>query len=417
MRVFLNNTGFDTSGAIALAEYLPDFQSLIHLDLTENPDLSIAGVMALAAAIKLNHTLRCLDLSIPTNDADFARLSQDILQSCVRNTELAQVKSAARGARGEVATPIYKSELAKDLKEFETNSSRAFDSNFADTLRPMVDSIRHCIQVFTTALPRDEDHLRKGEPVQGRFTVHGICHQATAAQQHLLEQMRTMSAGRERDALGAITAHMAVLLQRAAHVYDFDAVEGPDRTLHLLTADLPSSTLLSPHSPIRSPASPSQPISSPSFSITDSDGSDCESSVDEEQDYLSQGQIPSGLTVFDSPPERSGSTQSNSRPPKSLDVHEMDQKQQSSLSAPRSPVESHSRNLTLEEGEVFRRGSSKIGEDDDTTLLDVLDRQSDIAGEELKQEILETEVERPRRSSISLSDPEEHRVDVTEMSS
>lgn len=89
MRVFLNATGFESAGAIALAEYLPDMQSVIHLDLTDNPDLNIAGIMALAASIKLNHTLRCLDLSIPPNNAEFARLSQDILQSCVRNTEQA----------------------------------------------------------------------------------------------------------------------------------------------------------------------------------------------------------------------------------------------------------------------------------------------------------------------------------------
>lgn len=63
-----------------MAEFLPEAKSLIHLDLTGNYDIDIAGVMALAVAVKMNQTLRCLDLNIPANDPDFARLSQEILQ-------------------------------------------------------------------------------------------------------------------------------------------------------------------------------------------------------------------------------------------------------------------------------------------------------------------------------------------------
>ena len=39
MRIFLNNTDLTSSGAIALAEILPDVHSLIHLDLTDNPEV------------------------------------------------------------------------------------------------------------------------------------------------------------------------------------------------------------------------------------------------------------------------------------------------------------------------------------------------------------------------------------------
>ncbi|KAF8637057.1 hypothetical protein AX16_010912 [Volvariella volvacea WC 439] len=88
-RLFLSNTNLSSTGAIALAEFLPESTSLIHLDLTEN-NLDIAGVMALSSGLKANYVMRCLDLNIPPADEEFARMCRDILSSCVRNTERAQ---------------------------------------------------------------------------------------------------------------------------------------------------------------------------------------------------------------------------------------------------------------------------------------------------------------------------------------
>lgn len=86
-RIFLNDTELTTEGAIALAEVsarfargeydrgtdfgtagqlLPDTTSLIHLDLTDN-FIDIAGVLALSVAVRMNQTLRCLDLNIPVS--------------------------------------------------------------------------------------------------------------------------------------------------------------------------------------------------------------------------------------------------------------------------------------------------------------------------------------------------------------
>lgn len=79
-RIFLNSTDLSSEGAIALAEFLPESKSLLHLDLTGNYDIDIAGALALSVSVKMNTTLRCLDLNIPPNDPDFARLSQEILQ-------------------------------------------------------------------------------------------------------------------------------------------------------------------------------------------------------------------------------------------------------------------------------------------------------------------------------------------------
>ena len=61
-----------SAGAIALAEFLPESTSLLHLDLTENK-LELAGVMALSQGLKSNHTMRCLDLNIPPSDEKMAQ--------------------------------------------------------------------------------------------------------------------------------------------------------------------------------------------------------------------------------------------------------------------------------------------------------------------------------------------------------
>ena len=61
-----------SAGAIALAEFLPESNSLLHLDLTMN-NLDLAGVMALSEGLKGNHVMRCLDLNIPPDDEQMAR--------------------------------------------------------------------------------------------------------------------------------------------------------------------------------------------------------------------------------------------------------------------------------------------------------------------------------------------------------
>jgi hypothetical protein len=62
-----------SAGAIALAEFLPESNSLLHLDLTQN-NLDLAGVMALSGGLKANFVMRCLDLNIPPDDEEMARL-------------------------------------------------------------------------------------------------------------------------------------------------------------------------------------------------------------------------------------------------------------------------------------------------------------------------------------------------------
>ncbi|KAF9982525.1 hypothetical protein BGZ75_006096 [Mortierella antarctica] len=86
-RLSLSNTGLQSEGAIALAEFLPETRTLTQLDLTGNELVDIAGVMALSVSIRMNKSLTCLDMNVPPNDAEFARLSRDILRACIRNME------------------------------------------------------------------------------------------------------------------------------------------------------------------------------------------------------------------------------------------------------------------------------------------------------------------------------------------
>ncbi|KAI0343834.1 RNI-like protein [Trametopsis cervina] len=145
-RLFMSSTGLTSSGAIALAEFLPESTSLLHLDLTMN-NLDLAGVMALSSGLKANHVMRCLDLNIPPADEELARMCQDILATCVRNTEEAEratqtPKSEAPSGRGQgkgVWLMIEESELAKTFRaddkkkvEAQVPSANSLSSNGED---------------------------------------------------------------------------------------------------------------------------------------------------------------------------------------------------------------------------------------------------------------------------------------------
>lgn len=126
-RLFLSSTSMTSAGAIALAEFLPESTSLLHLDLTMN-SFDIAGVMALSSGLKANHVMRCLDVNIPPGDEEFARMCREILNSCVRNTE--EAERITKGAEGSstgsgrglgkgVWGMIEESELAKSIRKDE----------------------------------------------------------------------------------------------------------------------------------------------------------------------------------------------------------------------------------------------------------------------------------------------------------
>jgi len=103
-KLTLSNTGMQSEGAIALAEFLPETRTLVHLDLTGNDLVDIAGVMALSVSIRMNKSLTCLDMNVPPNDPEFARLSRDILRACVSNMEEQTGSNAGMPSPDEIPT-------------------------------------------------------------------------------------------------------------------------------------------------------------------------------------------------------------------------------------------------------------------------------------------------------------------------
>ncbi|EIN04586.1 hypothetical protein PUNSTDRAFT_47270 [Punctularia strigosozonata HHB-11173 SS5] len=141
-QLFLSSTALTSAGAIALAEFLPESTSLLHLGLTENPNLDLAGMLALSGGLKANHVMRCLDLSIVPGDEEMARVCREILDSCVRNTEEAERKtqeadgrvegdacsqSSMKGTGKGVWAMVETSQLARSIAKDDAKKASAAD--------------------------------------------------------------------------------------------------------------------------------------------------------------------------------------------------------------------------------------------------------------------------------------------------
>ncbi|KAI7868345.1 hypothetical protein BDF14DRAFT_585773 [Spinellus fusiger] len=83
----LANTSLGSSAAIALAEALPENSRLTRLDLSKNPSVTMAGVLALSVSVRMNTTLTFLDINIP--DIELAQLQNDIVAVCTHNMQRA----------------------------------------------------------------------------------------------------------------------------------------------------------------------------------------------------------------------------------------------------------------------------------------------------------------------------------------
>ncbi|KAJ3842459.1 hypothetical protein F5878DRAFT_555797 [Lentinula raphanica] len=119
-RLSLADTHLGDAGAIALAEWMGEYRGLRWLDLTRNSrssspsaatgrdatrmgtngsveGLGEAGVLALAQGVKVNRTLRCLDVEVPPGVEGYARLSREILNTCIRNVEASEREEQEHG--------------------------------------------------------------------------------------------------------------------------------------------------------------------------------------------------------------------------------------------------------------------------------------------------------------------------------
>lgn len=209
-RVFLTATDLSSEGAISLAEFLPEAKALIHLDLTENHEIDIAGVMALAVAVKMNTSLRCLDLNIPPNDPEFARLSQDILQSCARNTEMAQAEAAARGATVPIAAPMLKSAVARELntrQEMESERAARIQQK-EEGWKAVLEAAEETHQVLFEVVKEDEAKRTPDGKVACGELAKELLDQAKANQFQVAETMREMHIGQLKGALRRLVLGM-----------------------------------------------------------------------------------------------------------------------------------------------------------------------------------------------------------------
>ncbi|KAG1448379.1 hypothetical protein G6F56_008959 [Rhizopus delemar] len=88
----LIDTGMTTEAVIAIAESLAENKSLTRLDLSKNPLIDIAGMMAIAVSIRLNHSITFIDINILTNDEEMLQIHHDMLAICTRNSQEAKEK-------------------------------------------------------------------------------------------------------------------------------------------------------------------------------------------------------------------------------------------------------------------------------------------------------------------------------------
>ena len=117
-RVFLSMSGFASEAALALAECFVDAHTLIHLDITANPGINMAGLLALELGLRMSDSIRCVDVDI-SEDADVRRVAHDIYTTCQRNTNRALENASTETARRQATAPLRKSSLALALGKVE----------------------------------------------------------------------------------------------------------------------------------------------------------------------------------------------------------------------------------------------------------------------------------------------------------
>lgn len=469
-RLFLQDTGLTTEGAIDLAEFIPENRSLLHLDVTANPAIGTAGLLALASGLKSNKVVRCLDVSIPPNDPNLAELSQSILQSCIRNTELAATTATdsakgkpARAAKEAIWGPIKKSALVRSVKEADEARAQRERETVANSVEGQAREYVFRLKP-EQLLPAADDTVRGLEAwyaagANARRGPHAVWEGTQMPKDDfrpLVERARALSdriatalgAAGEEGAAAADPAHLERLLglndKLTALAGNARGFMPPPRIL------LPSQIAFSAPAPpvITAPQSghlstprrrhqhsTSLEISSPNFSIGDSDA---ESDAEELDAATLAPSLTRGILAQSMDKMRADRRAAAKRPPPALsvvtngdgkapappaeeaveavkspdpeDVKNAERLVEAELAQGllSSPVDHASRRWVEEEAEIFRRGT-RLGvvdsdsEDEErtkrTALPGLQGDTSGLSGEELRKEIMNTDVPRspPRR--------------------
>ena len=417
-RLFLSDTGLTTEGAIALAEFLPESRTLLHVDLTSNPLIEAAGVMAISVGLKSNSTIRCLDLSIPPDNPELAEISQRILQSCIRNTELA-ASHVENGRTETIWGPIKRSALVKDVKRAEdvradaerleqAISPEGIAREYVYTLKPseLVPTSEATARDLEKWFEAGKAHRTGGfdgwQPGQlPAEDFSPLLERVKALRERLVEVIQNTT-NDELEKLLAVNDQLGSLVDRSK------GFRSPLRLLlpsQVISAPTAKSAGLSAHhassagNASRSSASTrrhlrvsSLEISSPNFSIGDSDN-------DSDAEELDVGSLPRSTSATSTPmairknPPSLKATSAESagasgQTGETLDVLGLSADSVEvgvEASSPKaegitSPVERASRAWLEEEGEIFRKGS-KLG------VVDDEDEENEASGEVLKQEV------------------------------
>lgn len=410
-RLFLSDTGLTTDGAISLAEFLPESKSLLHLDITNNPNVDTAGILALSVGLRANTLIRCLDVSIPPNNPELAEISQNILQSCIRNTESAAA-SLKEGKADSLWVPIKKSTLVRHVKQAEdaraekervdlVKSPEGKAREYVYTIKPeyipsvIEKTLKDCERWFKASevyiraqgvnvvwepgqLPKDDwiPLLQRVRVLRERV---GEILGETTDEGDVLERLLGLN-----DALTAVLDRSKGfiapprLLLPSQIVPTAPSVANGDSKATVQGLGTPAGRFLSR----RHMRGHSLEISSPNFSIGDSDG-------DSDAEELDVTRIPAstsinslasieGLGLGEDEEIRgnqAGRVEGAAQPSRIGEL--MGNEQEEGVA---SPVEKASRAWVEEEGEIFRKGTVLGVADDD-------EQDEDVPGELLKQEV------------------------------
>ncbi|KIK80501.1 hypothetical protein PAXRUDRAFT_833481 [Paxillus rubicundulus Ve08.2h10] len=368
-RLFLSSTQLTSLGAIALAEFLPESASLLHLDLTVN-NIDLAGVMALSKGLKANHVMRCLDLNIPPDNEEFAKICRDILNTCVRNTEEAEraahgvspdggnngMPTSGKGLGRGVWGLIEESELAKSIRQGDGCKTDTISR--AQALLAQIEDHSQASSMTSLGGPTliaevnpsgaEQELIQEAREMVGELTAQI---QSAAVDETKLEELLGLcdKLNTEIDRLSSRASSKSLLLGLGLRVDCLNGTNGD--VLHDSPKqgdeDEEAGGLLTPRvdkGKGRAKPEPEVPekVLSPTFTITESEDED----EDDHKFLAAEVGEPEQVT---SPTDRS-----------------------------KSWVE--------EEGEVFRKGAVLLGPEE---------MEGEYPGEELRRELLEAMVERP----------------------
>ncbi|KAE9392990.1 hypothetical protein BT96DRAFT_944249 [Gymnopus androsaceus JB14] len=457
-RLSLSATHLGDAGAIALAEWMGEYNGLRWLDLTRNSaaelglgassaaaglGLGEAGVMALAQGVKVNRTLRCLDVEVPPGVEGYARLSREILNTCIRNVEASAKEQAEQLERVQVADldeviegqepaewrvtkdPVHRARdcvvaLGKHLDSSATLANDA-SADAAALLRRSKTSLDDLANVIAGMLDSSFDSTAKEEKMREVLELSD-------------ELGRLVGEAEKREQQGQDGSDADSQLTQMAR--DSEAV--------LVTPQTREKPSLRVHVPQKQHPESAKPAESPTtFAITNSPTSlsptgatpaheDEDEDEDEDAFPITPSRTDKGKARAPPPPVRHepvlsptavllrngvrGASSLGGNAGLGLALAESEDGMSESEGEGENGDEGggegediegepeagvRSRNWVAEEGEVFRKGNVLLGPEE---------MEGEYAGEELRRELLEAMVERPAPRSLRLDDADEYGV-------